>query len=150
MGERDENEKTSQNLKTNGEIMNTNKQETPKTEGSPRTGFYTNIMPVLGRDGETLYFFLPGEMTVIEHVNRFKGLLGIDYTPKMPSVEKLAARQRYGLHAKVRVGLSEDGQWVTVYLPGNMGRISNHINAYFHALKHPYEKKVKADAQAVA
>ena len=119
--------------------MNTNKQETPKTEGSQqRTGFYTNIMPVLGRDGETLYFFLPGETTVIEHVNRFKGLLGIEYTPKAPAGEKSPTRQRYGLHAKVRVGISEDRQWITLYLPGNMGRISNHVNAY--KLNRPFER----------
>ena len=49
-----------------------------------------------------------------------------------------------GLQAKIRLSLSADGQWVTVYLPGNMGRISNHRNAYLHILGLPYEKKSKA------
>ena len=133
--------------------MKTNKQETTKTEVTqinPRTGFYTNIMPVLGRDGETVFIFLPGEMTIIEHANRFKGLLGIKYTPKAPTEKPAEARTRYGFHARVRVGLSQDGQWVTLYLPGNMGKVVNHVNAYFHIFGVPYEKKAKREAQAVA
>jgi len=51
---------------------------------------------------------------------------------------------RLGLQAKIRFGLSKDGQWVTLYLPGNMGKISNHINAWKHILKVPYEKKNQA------
>ena len=47
--------------------MKTNKQETTKpevTQSTQRTGFYTNIMPVLGKTGEYVYFFLPGEITI--------------------------------------------------------------------------------------
>lgn len=123
--------------------MKTNKQENTNqttTQATQRTGFYTNIMPVLGKTGEYVYFFLPGEITITEHANRFKGLLGIDYTPKAPG-EKKEFVPRLGLHAKIRVGLSQDGQWVTIYLPGNMGKISNHVNAYKHIFKVPYEKK---------
>lgn len=123
--------------------MRTNNQEITTAENAmapQRAGFFTNIMPVLGRDGETVYFFLPGEMTVTEHMNRFKGLLGLDYTPKAP-LERGLSRKRYGFFAKVRVGLSQDGEWVTVYLPGNLGKIVNHRNAYLHAFKLPYEKK---------
>jgi hypothetical protein len=83
------------------------------------------------------------EITIIEHANRFKGLLGLEYTPKAPS-EKREYIPRPGLHAKIRLGLSKDGQWVTVYLPGNMGKISNHVNAYKHIFKVAYEKKTKA------
>ena len=108
-----------------------------------RTGFNTSIMPVLGKTGEYVYYFLPGDITVTEQVNRIKGLLGIEYTPKTPAAEKREYTPRLGLHAKVRMSLSKDGQWVTLYLPGNMGRVSNHRNAYLHILGLPYEKKTR-------
>lgn len=135
--------------------MKTNKQEstkteaTPITQATPRTGFYQNIMPILARDGETVIIRLPGEMMIFEPANRFKGLLGIKYEPKAP-VDRSELKTRYGFHARVRLGLSQDGQWVTIYLPGNMGRIVNHVNAYKHIFGIPYEKKVRAEAQAVA
>ena len=76
-------------------------------------------------------------------------MLGIAYTPKAPA-EKGEFKPRYGLYAKVRIGLSEDHQWVTVYLPSNMGKIVNHINAYKHIFGVAYEKKAKSDTKAVA
>ena len=128
--------------------MKTNNTETKTTNVIPaikqQTGFYTNLMPILSKSGEHVLFFLPGEIVVTEHVNRFKGLLGIEYTPKAPSQEKREYAVRTGLQAKVRMGLSPDGQWVTLYLPGNMGKVSNHVNAYKHIFKIPYEKKTKA------
>lgn len=127
--------------------MKTNKNEIknqPVEISKERTGFNTSIMPVMGKTGEYVYFFLPGDITITEHVNRFKGLLGIEYTPKAPATEKREYSPRLGLQAKIRLSLSADGQWVTVYLPGNMGRISNHRNAYLHILGLPYEKKSKA------
>jgi hypothetical protein len=97
--------------------MKTNKNET-KSETvestQERPGFYTNIMPVLGKTGEYVYFFLPGDITITEHVNRFKGLLRLEYTPKAPSTEPREYTPKLGLQAKVRVGVSKDGQWVTV------------------------------------
>ena len=125
--------------------MKTNAQETNQeaTQATQRTGFYTNIMPVLGKTGEYVYFFLPGEITITEHANRFKGLLGIDYTPKTPG-EKKEFVPRLGLHAKIRISISKDGEWVTLYLPGNMGKISNHSNAYRYIFKQPYSKKTQA------
>jgi hypothetical protein len=129
--------------------MKTKDQEIKQTDVNqntkPITGFNMSIMPVLSKNGEHVYFFLPGEISICEHSNRFKGLLGFPYTPKSPS-EKSEFRPRLGLAAKVRVGLSQDGQWVTIYLPGNMGRISNHINAYKHIFKVPYEKKTRVAA----
>ena len=127
--------------------MKTNKSEIKNQTiklSKERTGFNTSIMPVMGKTGEYVYFFLPGDITITEHVNRFKGLLGIEYTPKAPATEKREYSPRLGLQAKIRLSLSADGQWVTVYLPGNMGRISNHRNAYLHILGLPYEKKSKA------
>lgn len=135
--------------------MKTNKQESTKIEttevpqiiqSTQRTGYYQNIMPVLSRDGENVYLFLPGEMMVVEPANRFKGLLGIPYTPKAPT-ERTELKTRYGFHARVRLGFSPDRQWVTVYLPGNMGRVVNHVNAYNHIFGVPYEKKAKREAQ---
>jgi hypothetical protein len=108
-----------------------------------RAGFNASIMPVMGKTEEFVYFFLPGDITITEHANRFKGLLGIEYTPKNPSTEKREYTPRLGLHAKIRLSLSRDGQWVTVYLPGNMGRITHHRNAYLHLLSIPYQKKSK-------
>ena len=129
--------------------MKTNEQKSTQTEVNQNvrqlTGFNTSIMPVLSKNGEHVYFFLPGEITITEHSNRFKGLLGLPYTPKAPA-EKTEFKPRLGMHAKIRVGLSKDGQWVTLYLPGNMGRISNHVNAYKHIFKIPYEKKPRAVA----
>ena len=127
--------------------MKTNMNETNTQTVKPineRTGFNTSIMPVLGKTGEYVYFFLPGDITITEHANRFKGLLGIEYTPKAPATEKREHSPRLGLQAKIRLGLSNDGQWVTIYLPGNMGRITNHRNAYMHIFKIAYEKKAKA------
>ncbi len=127
--------------------MNSNQSETQKPAinlNTARAGFFTNIMPSLGKTGEYVYFFLPGEITITEHVNRFKGLLGLEYTPKAPAVEKREYIPRLGLQAKIRLGVSKDGQWVTIYLPGNMGQIRNHRNAYMHILGLPYEKKSKA------
>jgi hypothetical protein len=138
--------------------MKTNKQEITTIEtalstqtlpSTQRTGFFQNIMPVLGKDGETVYLFLPGEMTIAEPANRFKGLLGIPYTPKSPT-ERSELKTRYGFHAKIRIGLSQDKQWVTIYLPGNLGRIVNHINAYNYLFGIPYEKKTRVEAKAVA
>ena len=121
--------------------MKTNQNETKNQaaeQSKERTGFSTSAMPVLGKTGEYLYFFLPGDIVITEHANRFKGLLGIAYTPKPASAEKRESSPRLGLHAKIRVGISKDGQWVTVYLPGNMGRITNHRNAYI--LNRPFRQ----------
>jgi hypothetical protein len=137
------------NMKTNAQE---NKQIETKTEtaptGKPYTGFNMSVMPVLNKNGEHVHFFLP-DIVITEHVNRFKGLLGLQYTPKAPAekmAEKADYKPRLGMHAKVRVGISKDGEWVTLYLPGNMGRISNHKNAYLHILKLPYERKTRAVA----
>ncbi|MGK5087331.1 hypothetical protein WDW86_07215 [Bdellovibrionota bacterium FG-2] len=127
--------------------MKTNQNETKNQaieQNKERAGFITNVMPVLGKTGEYVYIFLPGEITITEHVNRFKGLLGIEYTPKAPATEKREFVPRLGLQAKVSMALSQDGQWVTIYLPGNMGRIVNHRHAYMHILGLPYEKKSRA------
>ena len=124
-------------------IKNETKTQTAEVT-QERAGFYTNIMPVLGKTGEYVYFFLPGDITITEHVNRFKGLLGLEYTPKAPQTEKREYAPKLGLQAKVRIGISKDNQWVTLYLPGNLGRISNHRHAYLHLLKLPYEKKTQA------
>lgn len=133
--------------------MKSNEQKTNQIETNqntkPYAGFNMSVMPVLSKDGEYVRFFLPGEITITEHANRFKGLLGLSYTPKAPTapmVEKGDYKPRLGLNAKIRVGISKDGQWVTLYLPGNMGRISNHVNAYKHIFKLPYEKKSRAVA----
>ena len=129
--------------------MKTNEQKSTPTEVTQNvrqlTGFNTSIMPVLSKNGEHVYYFLPGDITICEHSNRFKGLLGFPYTPKAPA-EKTEFKPRLGMHAKIRVGLSKDGQWVTIYLPGNMGRISNHINAFKHIFKIPYQKVTRAVA----
>ncbi|MBS1983214.1 MAG: hypothetical protein JST16_03500 [Bdellovibrionales bacterium] len=113
------------------------------TEQAPvptRPGFHINVMPVLSKDGNYVRFFL-GDMTVTEHANRFKGLLGMEYERKEASERTQEFTPRVGLHAKVRIFLSQDREWVSVVLPGNLGRISNHINAYKYIFKVPYEKK---------
>lgn len=107
---------------------------------STRPGFHLNVMPVLSKDGNYVRFFL-GDMTVTEHANRFKGLLGMEYVKKEATERTPEFTPRVGLHAKVRVFLSQDREWVSVVLPGNLGRISNHINAYKYIFKVPYEKK---------
>ena len=114
------------------------------TQNAERSGFYTKVMPVLSKDGEYVYFFL-GEMTVTEHANRFKGLLGIEYTPKLPG-EKAKPTPRVGLHAKIELSLSKNKEWVTIYLPGNLGKISNHVNAYKHIFGVQYSKKTQVAA----
>ncbi len=108
-----------------------------------KTGFYMNAMPIVSKANDLVFFFLPGDMVITEHANRFKGLLGLEYTPRTPSTEKREYFPRIGFQAKIRIGLSSDGQWVTIYLPGNMGQIRNHRNAYLRAFGLPYERKVK-------
>ena len=135
---------TEKNMKTNtqeNKQIETNQPVAAPT-GKPYTGFNMSVMPVLSKTGEHILFYLPGDITITEHVNRFKGLLGLSYTPKAPT-ERSAERQdftpRLGMHAKVRVGLSKDGQWVTLYLPGNM-KVSNHVNAY--KLNRPFRQSL--------
>lgn len=133
--------------------MKSNEQKNTQIQtiqnAKPFAGFNMSVMPVLSKDGEYVRFFLPGEITITEHVNRVKGLLKLPYTPKAPTVpmaERGDYKPRLGLNAKIRIGLSEDGEWVTLYLPGNMGRIRNHVNAYKYLFKAPYEKKSRAVA----
>ncbi len=126
-------------METNNQIAN--EQSSNNTE---RSGFYTKVMPVLSKDGEYIYFFL-GDMTVTEHANRFKGLLGIEYTPKQQG-EKSKPTRRTGLHATIELSLSKNKEWITIYLPGNLGKISNHVNAYKHIFGVEYTKKSKAAA----
>jgi len=54
--------------------MKTNEQEIKQTEviqTTQRTGFNTSIMPVLSKNGEHVFYFLPGDITICEHSNRF-------------------------------------------------------------------------------
>ncbi len=127
-------------MKTNNEINN----DQTATNTTQRAGFHANVMPVLSKDGEYVYFFLP-DMTVVEYANRFKGLLGIEYTPKAKE-ERSKPTPRSGLHAKVQLSLSQNKEWVTIYLPGNLGKISNHVNAYKSIFKVEYTKKERAVA----
>lgn len=127
--------------------METNNQATQQQSTNNKTeraGFHTNVMPVLSKDGEYVYFFLP-DMTVVENANRFKGLLGIEYTPKAKE-DRIKSAPRTGLHAKVQISLSQSKEWVTIYLPGNLGKISNHVNAYKRIFKVEYTKKERAVA----
>jgi hypothetical protein len=133
--------------------MKSNEQKNSQIETNqntkPAAGFNMSVMPFLSKDGEYVRFFLPGEITITEHANRFKGLLKLPYTPKTPTTpiaDRGDYKPRLGLNAKIQVGLSRDGEWVTLYLPGNMGRIRNHVNAYKHLFKVPYEKKSRAVA----
>lgn len=87
-------------METNSQ--NKNDQATQTTE---RSGFHTKVMPVLSKDGQFVYFFL-GEMAITEHANRFKGLLGIECSPKTPG-EKSKPTPRAGLHAKIDISLSK-------------------------------------------
>lgn len=126
--------------------MKANKQENQVkvgSQGKERSGFIANVMPVMGKTGEYVYFFLPGEMTITENANRFKALLGISYTPKSKAAQRPEYQPRAGLHAKVRIGLSEDGQWVTLYLPGSLGKICNHVNAYKHIFGIEYTRRAQ-------
>jgi hypothetical protein len=136
------------NKQTRTEIKNmeTNTQQSKQqqAQSNERPGFYINVMPVLSKDGNYVRFFI-GDMTITEHANRFKGLMGLAYTPKETG-EKQEYIPRVGLHAKVKVFLSNDKEWVTVALPGNLGRIRNHVNAYKHIFGVAYEKKAKKAA----
>lgn len=119
------------------------KLEAPK-QNPVASGFITNVMPVLGKTGEYVYFFLPGDITITEHANRIKGVLGIEYTPKSKPTERREYQPQLGLHARIqRITLSQDGEWVTIHLPGRLGKICNHINAYNFIFQRPYVKKAQ-------
>jgi hypothetical protein len=47
-----------------------------------REGFYVEPRAYLSRDGEYLTLVLPGNIIVRKHVNYYKQILGIVYTPK--------------------------------------------------------------------
>lgn len=124
---------------------NQQQPSTEETQVPSRPGFYFNAMPVLSKDKNYVRFFI-GDMSITEHANRFKGLLGLEYTKKEPATERQEFTPRAGLHAKIKVFLSDDKEWVSIVLPGNLGRIRNHVNAYKHIFGVSYEKKAKAAA----
>lgn len=45
-------------------------------------GFYIQPKAFLSKDGEYLTLILPGNIIVRKHVNYFKAIFGIDFTPK--------------------------------------------------------------------
>ena len=49
---------------------------------SYNVGFYIQPRTYLNKDGEYLTLILPGNMIVRKHVNYFKAILGVGYTPK--------------------------------------------------------------------
>ncbi|MGE4233113.1 MAG: hypothetical protein AB7F43_07270 [Bacteriovoracia bacterium] len=66
--------------------MNTNKKETQNQNGAQGNsqGFFAQPRAYLSKDGEYLTLVLPGNMIVRKHVNFFKAVLGIPFTPKAP------------------------------------------------------------------
>ena len=64
--------------------MKTNKKEIQvQSSSQERTqGFYAQPRVYLSRDGEYVVHVLPGNMIVRKHVNFYKAILGVPYTPK--------------------------------------------------------------------
>lgn len=68
--------------------MEQNKNEM-QAQNTQNQGFYAQPRAFLSKDGEYLTLVLPGNMYVRKHVNYFKSLLGIPFTPKS-KVESVA------------------------------------------------------------
>lgn len=62
--------------------METNQAKT-ETTNSGNQGFYAQPRAYLSKDGEYLTLVLPGNMIVRKHVNFFKAILGVPFTPKV-------------------------------------------------------------------
>lgn len=67
--------------------METNKNSNEVQTNQPAQGFYAQPKAFLSKDGEYLTLVLPGDMKVRKHVNFFKAILGVPYTPKPKAVK---------------------------------------------------------------
>ncbi len=62
--------------------MDTNKNQAQTQDSNPKQGFFAEPRVALSKDGEYLLHFLPGNMIVRKHINLYKKILGIAYSPK--------------------------------------------------------------------
>jgi len=69
--------------------MNQNNNQNQEQTNNRNQGFYAEPRFFLSRDGEYLVIALPGNMYVRKHVNFYKKLLGVAFTPKA-AMEKVA------------------------------------------------------------
>ncbi|MEO5970808.1 MAG: hypothetical protein ABIQ95_12850 [Bdellovibrionia bacterium] len=82
-----------------------------------------------------------------ETANRFKALLGLPFEGPEKTFDLKMQGPKLGFSARARIEVSPNREWVTIYLPNNMGRICNHVNAYKHIFGIPYEKKAPSSAK---
>lgn len=61
-----------------------------KTQNS--NGFFGQIRAYLSKDGEYLITELPGNMRVVKHVNFYKAVLKVPFTPKVRDTQEEAGR----------------------------------------------------------
>jgi len=59
-----------------------NKNDIQSQGNNQNQGFFAQPRAFLSRDGEYLTLVLPGNMLVRKHVNFYKKLLGVPFTPK--------------------------------------------------------------------
>ena len=69
--------------------MNTNKIEN-QSQTNQAHGFYAQPRAYMSKDGEYLTLVLPGNMIVRKHVNFYKAILGVAFTPKPKALEAQA------------------------------------------------------------
>lgn len=62
--------------------MNQNNNQNQEQNTNRSQGFYAEPRFFLSRDGEYLTIVLPGNMFVRKHINFYKKLLGVPFTPK--------------------------------------------------------------------
>ena len=64
--------------------MNTKKNESQGQNENTSQGFYAQPRAFLSKNGEYLTLALPGNMYIRKHVNWFKAILGVAYSPVAP------------------------------------------------------------------
>jgi hypothetical protein len=90
-GERDENEKISQNYKQGANTMETNKKN-EQTQGSEQKLIFVNFDRYFwSKDYTKLFLVLPGNLVVPVHANFLKARLHLPYTPKTPKSQAAVA-----------------------------------------------------------
>ena len=67
--------------------MKQNKTTTETQNANQSQGFYAQPRVFLTKDGEYLVHLLPGNMVVKKHVNFYKAILTVPFTPKARRAE---------------------------------------------------------------
>lgn len=106
-----------------------------------QTGFNANVQVYLNEEQGNLTHVLMGDVRIVMPINLYKQILGIPFTKKVQENEVIPALRTYGLLARPRIYLSEDGNYLIHNVLGI--RISKHVNYYKKILGNEYTPKIQ-------